>query len=103
MKIHDTSLTFDDMPSLMVLLDSVAFMWFIALVTVSIFSWVAIKLWHLHSLPKYMAKEKGMHQAKLIFWLCMLGLIWKPLWVIAVIAIVTDWDKAQLWFKGTRS
>ena len=44
-----------------------------------------------------------MHQAKLIFWLCMLGLIWKPLWVIAVIAIVTDWDKAQLWFKGTRS
>ena len=103
MRIHETNLVYENLPSVMTLLDSVAFMWFVTLVTLGIFSWIALKLWHLHSLPKYLANERGMQQAKLIFWLCMLGIVWKPLWVLAVIAIVTDWDKAQEWIKGTRA
>ncbi|MGS0693822.1 Mg2+ and Co2+ transporter [Shewanella sp. 0m-4] len=103
MKIHDTDLVYESLPSVMVLLDSVAFMWVVTLITVAIFAWTGLKLWHLHSLPKYLAKERGMQQAKLVFWLCMLGLFWKPLWVLAVIAIVTDWDRVQQWIKGTRT
>ncbi|WP_394201225.1 Mg2+ and Co2+ transporter [Shewanella waksmanii] len=102
MKIHPTELLYEQTPSVMRLLESVGFMWFITIVTIAIFSWVLLKLWHLHSLPKYLAKEKGMRQAKLVFWLCMLGLAWKPLWVLAVIAIVTDWDRVQEWIRGTR-
>lgn len=103
MKIHDTDLIYTNLPGTIGLLNSVAFMWVITVVTVGVFCWVAIKLWHLHSLPKYLAKERGMQQAKLVFWLCMLGLFWKPLWVLAVIAIVTDWDKVQQWIRGTRA
>ena len=102
MKIHNTDLVYENLPSVMTLLDSVAFMWVVTLITIGIFSWATLKLWHLHSLPKYLAKEQGMQQAKLVFWLCMLGLFWKPLWVLAVIAIVTDWDRAQEWIRGTR-
>ncbi|MGS0725276.1 Mg2+ and Co2+ transporter, partial [Shewanella sp. 0m-11] len=71
MKIHDTDLVYESLPSIMVLLDSVAFMWVVTLITVAIFAWTGLKLWQLHSLPKYLAKERGMQQAKLVFWLCM--------------------------------
>ncbi|WP_239502677.1 Mg2+ and Co2+ transporter [Vibrio astriarenae] len=78
-------------------------MWFVVVVTVAIAVWVIAKLWHIHSIPKHLAKERGLAQAKLVFWLCLLGLVYKPLWILAVIAIVTDWDKVQLWLKGARS
>lgn len=29
-----------------------------------------------------------------------LGMFYKPLWIIAVLAIVTDWDKLQQWIRG---
>ncbi len=103
MQIHPTSLEFESLPSIYALLDSIVFMWFIILVTVGIISWVAAKIWHIHSIPKHLAKEKGLAQAKLIFWMCILGLVWKPLWVLAVLAIVTDWDKVQTWFRGAQS
>ncbi|MDF2153545.1 Mg2+ and Co2+ transporter [Vibrio sp. CAU 1672] len=102
MEIHPTTLTYDTYPSVYPLLESIAFMWFVVIVTVAIAVWVIAKLWHIHSLPKHLAKERGLAQAKLVFWLCLLGLAYKPLWILAVIAIVTDWDKAQLWIKGTR-
>ncbi len=103
MKIHATTLLYEELPSVYKLLDSLVFMWFVVLVTVGIISWCLAKLWHVHSIPKHLAKEKGLAQAKLVFWLCILGLAWKPLWVLAVLAIVTDWDKVQLWLKGARS
>ncbi len=103
MEIHSTTLTYETLPSVYMLLESVTFMWFVVLVTVGIISWGLAKLWHVHSIPKHMAKEKGLAQAKLIFWLCILGLAWKPLWVIAVLAIVTDWDKVQEWLRGAKS
>ena len=103
MEIHSTSLEYDQLPSVMPLLDSAIFMWFVVIVTSGVFVWIAAKLWMIHSIPKHLAKEKGLAQAKLIFWLCILGLAWKPLWVLAVLAIVTDWDKAQQWIRGSRS
>lgn len=105
MKIHETTLEYQEevLPTVMPLLESHAFFWLVVLVTVGIFTWVAAKLWHIHSIPKYLAKEKGYSQAKLVFWLCILGLIWKPLWVLAVLTIVTDWDKVQQWIKEARS
>ncbi|WP_394230354.1 Mg2+ and Co2+ transporter [Shewanella colwelliana] len=102
MHIHSTSLTYESLPSVYRLLDSIGFMWFVVLITLGIIVWVATKLWHIHSIPKHLAKEKGLAQAKLVFWLCVLGLIWKPLWILAVLAIVTDWDKVQLWIRGTK-
>ncbi|MCZ4338674.1 Mg2+ and Co2+ transporter [Shewanella colwelliana] len=102
MHIHSTSLTYESLPSVYRLLDSIGFMWFVVLITLGIIVWVAAKLWHIHSIPKHLAKEKGLAQAKLVFWLCVLGLIWKPLWILAVLAIVTDWDKVQLWIRGTK-
>lgn len=103
MKIHETALLYEQLPSVYGLLDSLIFMWFVVLVTVALIAWGLAKLWQVHSMPKHLAKEKGLAQAKLVFWLCLLGLAWKPLWVLAVLAIVTDWDKVQLWIKGTRS
>ncbi|HFQ5113983.1 Mg2+ and Co2+ transporter [Vibrio vulnificus] len=102
MKIHATTLHYDAYPSVYPLLEALPFMWFVVIVTVAIFVWVAAKLWHVHSIPKYVAKEKGLEQAKLVFWLCILGLMYKPLWVLAVLAIVTDWDKLQQWIRGAR-
>lgn len=102
MKIHPTALEYQAYPSVYPLLESVIFMWFVIIVTVGIAVWVLAKLWHVHSIPKHLAKERGLAQAKLVFWLCLLGLVYKPLWVLAVIAIVTDWDKVQNWIRGTR-
>lgn len=102
MEIHPTTLTYDAYPSVYPLLESIAFMWFVIIVTVAIAVWVIAKLWHIHSIPKHVAKERDLAQAKLVFWLCLLGLVYKPLWMLAVIAIVTDWDRVQLWIKGTR-
>ena len=102
MHIHSTCLTYESVPSVYRLLDSIGFMCFVVLITLGIIVWVAAKLWHIHSIPKHLAKEKGLAQAKLVFWLCVLGLIWKPLWILAVLAIVTDWDKVQLWIRGTK-
>ncbi|WP_076414403.1 Mg2+ and Co2+ transporter [Shewanella sp. UCD-KL12] len=102
MRINDTSLQFEALPQVYPLLNSIEFMWFIVIVTIAIISWIAAKLWQIHSIPKHLAKEKGLAQAKLIFWLCILGLAWKPLWFLAALAIVTDWDKVQTWIKGTR-
>lgn len=103
MLIHPTNLTYKTYPSVYPLLESIEFMWFVVVVTVAIAVWVVAKLWHIHSIPKHLAKERGLAQAKLVFWLCLLGLVYKPLWILAVIAIVTDWDKVQLWLKGARS
>ncbi len=103
MQIHSTTLVYESLPSVYKLLESEILMWFVVLVTVAIISWALAKLWHIHSIPKHLAKEKGLAQAKLIFWLCILGLAWKPLWVLAVLAIVTDWDKVQEWIRGTKS
>ena len=68
----------------------------------SFFIWAIAKLWSLHSIPKALAKEKGFRQGKLVFWLCMLGLIWKPLWVLAVMAVVIDWDALADWLRSLR-
>ncbi len=103
MKIHPTTLTYEHYPSVYGLLESHIFMWFVVIVTVGIAIWVIAKLWHIHSIPKHLAKEKGLSQAKLIFWLCILGLFYKPLWIFAVLAIVTDWEKIQQWIKGAMS
>jgi hypothetical protein len=78
-------------------------MWVVTTATVLLFVWIAAKLWHIHSIPKKLAKEKNLSQAKFVIWLCLLGLIWKPLWVVAVLTIVIDWDKFQLWIKEARS
>ncbi|MCE2572380.1 Mg2+ and Co2+ transporter [Motilimonas eburnea] len=102
MKIHPTTLDYEAYPSVFPLLESMVFMWFVIVVTVAIAVWVIAKLWQVHSIPKHLAKERGLAQAKLVFWLCLLGLVFKPLWVLAVIAIVTDWDKVQHWIRGTR-
>ncbi|WP_394130116.1 Mg2+ and Co2+ transporter [Shewanella maritima] len=102
MRINDTTLIFEETPSVYMLLQSTEFMWFIVIFTIALLTWVTAKLWQIHSIPKHLAKEKGLAQAKLVFWLSILGLAWKPLWVLAVIAIVTDWDKVQDWIKGTR-
>ncbi len=100
MKIHPTELEYDQLPSIYGLLESIGFMWFVVVITIAIAVWVLNKLWYIHSIPKHLAKEKGLAQAKLVFWLCILGLFYKPLWVLAVLAIVTDWDKVQQWLKG---
>ncbi|MEG3219655.1 Mg2+ and Co2+ transporter [Vibrio gigantis] len=102
MKIHSTLLEYESLPTVYKLLESIEFFWFVVVFTIAIVSWVVAKLWHIHSIPKHLAKEKGLAQAKLVFWMCILGLFWKPLWVVAVLAIVTDWDKVQEWIAGTR-
>lgn len=84
------------------LLDSVLFFWFVVLVTTGLFAWLAWKLWSLHSIPKQIAKKQGWSQAKLVFWLCMLGLIWKPLWIVAVVLVVIDWDALANWIRKLR-
>ncbi|GLS82795.1 Mg2+ and Co2+ transporter [Paraferrimonas haliotis] len=103
MKIHPSSLEFEQLPSVYPLLDSVGFMWFVILVTLGIVIWCIAKLWQVHSIPKKLAKERGMSQASLVFWLCIMGLFVKPLWIIAVLIIVTDWDKIQQWIKGAQA
>lgn len=103
MIIHSTSLTYEALPTVYPLLNTPIFMWAIVIFTVLLLCWVLKKLWYIHSLPKMKAKEEGLAQAKLIFWLCIMGLVWKPLWIAAVIAIVTDWSKIQHWLKGART
>ena len=34
-----------------------------------------------------------------MFWLTLLGVIWKPLWILAVILVVTDWDALADWVR----
>ncbi|MBW3695173.1 Mg2+ and Co2+ transporter [Vibrio sp. T187] len=102
MKIHQSSLSYESLPSVYQLLDTPIFMWVIALSTIALFAWVLNRLWFIHSIPKSKAKELNLGQSKLVFWLCILGIAWKPLWVAAVLAIVTDWDKVQLWLKEAR-
>ena len=104
MKIHPSPYDeYVDPPAIVALLDSIAFFWFVVLVTVILFSWIAWKLWELHSVPKKISKELGWRQARLVFWLTMLGLIWKPLWVIAVILVVLDWDALADWIRALQS
>ncbi|WP_322804785.1 Mg2+ and Co2+ transporter [Vibrio alfacsensis] len=103
MQIHPTTLSYDHYPSIYQVLESTIFMWLIVIVTLVVASWVLSKLWYIHSIPKHLAKERELGQAKLIFWLCILGLFYKPLWVLAVLAIVTDWAKLQLWIRGAMS
>ncbi len=103
MNIHPTTLTYEQYPSVYNILQSTVFMWFIVVVTLGIFAWTLSKLWYIHSIPKHLAKERGLSQAKLVFWLCILGMFYKPLWVIAVLTIVTDWDKIQNWLRGASS
>ena len=103
MKIHDSPYNYYlDPPGIMGLLDSVIFFWFIILVTLGIFSWLAWKLWTIHSLPKTIAKQRGWRQARLVFWLSILGLIWKPLWIIAVVLVVLDWDALADWIRSVQ-
>jgi len=101
-KIHQTTLEYEKIPPLIGLLDSNVFFWFIVIVTSSFFIWAIAKFWSLHSIPKVLAKEKGFRQGKLVFWLCMLGLIWKPLWILAVMAVVIDWDAFEDWVRSLR-
>jgi len=101
-KIHQTNLEYEHLPTLIGLLDSHIFFWVIVLVTTSVFIWAIAKLWSLHSIPKVLAKEKGFRQGKLVFWLCMLGLIWKPLWILAVMAVVIDWGAFEDWVRSLR-
>ncbi len=49
MKIHETTLLYEQLPSVYTLLDSTLFMWVIVLITVGIISWCLAKLWHVHS------------------------------------------------------
>ena len=100
MKIHPTTLEYENTPGIIGLLDSNGFFWFIVLVTVSTFIWAIWKLWKLHSLPKYQAKDKGYSQGRLVFWLCMIGLFVKPLWILAIILVVIDWDALRNWLRG---
>jgi hypothetical protein len=100
MLIHETGFTYALMPSVMGLLNSHIFFWFVVLVTVGVVVFLAAKLWHLHSIPKY--QSKGMSQAKLVFWMTLLGLFFKPLWIFAVACIVIDWTALQNWIRGTK-
>lgn len=101
MKIHPSPYDqYVDPPTIMGLLDSTAFFWFVVVVTVAMLFWLALKLWELHSIPKKLAREKGWKQARLVFWLTLLGLIWKPLWVLAVILVVTDWVAFADWIRA---
>ncbi len=102
MKIYPATLEYEQLPSVMGLLNSVAFYWFVVLVTTGVFVWLIAKLWSLHSIPKVLAKEKGYAQGRLVFWLCMLGLIWKPLWILAVMAVVVDWDALTDWLRSLK-
>ncbi len=103
MQIHSTTLTYDQLPSVYGLLESIIFMWFIVIVTLAITTWILSKLWHIHSIPKHVAKERNLPQEKLVFWLCILGLAYKPLWVLAVLSIVIDWQRIQEWLRGVKS
>lgn len=103
MQIHSTSLIYEHYPSIYPVLESVVFMWVLVIVSLSVAGWVVSKLWYIHSIPKHLAKERGLGQAKLIFWLCILGLFYKPLWILAVLAIVIDWEKLQQWIRGAVS
>lgn len=102
MVIHPINLEYEHLPEVMGLLDSMAFYWFIVLLTLSIVIWLIATLWTLHSLPKKLAKEKDFAQVKLVFWLAMLGLIWKPLWILAVMAVVIDWNALTNWLRSLR-
>jgi hypothetical protein len=100
MKIHPSPYDqYVDPPTIMAVLDSIAFFWLIVSVTLVMFSWLAWKLWQLHSIPKRFARERGWRQARLMFWLTLLGLIWKPLWILAVILVVTDWEALADWIR----
>ncbi|SET09374.1 Mg2+ and Co2+ transporter [Thalassotalea agarivorans] len=100
MNIHETSLAYNELPSVMALLDSVAFFWVIIIVTTGIFAFVAWKLWQLHCIPKKIAKEKGLPQANLIFWLSICGLFFKPLWILAILLMAIDYTALRTWLKG---
>ena len=102
MQIHQTTLTYDELPSVMLLLDTTIFMWIVLISTLALVIWLGMKFWQYHSLPKVIAKKKNMAQTQFIFWLCMLGLVWKELWVLAVLAITIDWSLVQQWIRGTR-
>jgi hypothetical protein len=99
MKIHSTDLTYEAYPKVMPLLETPVFMWLILFITLGIMFFVLKKLWNVHSIPKHLAKERGYSQAKLVFWLCILGLAWKPLWIAAVLMMVVDWTALQNWFR----
>jgi len=101
-KIHPTTFEYEHLPAVMGLLDSVAFFWFVVLFTMVLLIWLIAKLWSLHSIPKVLAREKGYTQGRLVFWLTMLGMIWKPLWVLAVLAVVVDWDALANWLRRLR-
>jgi hypothetical protein len=103
MTIHPSPYTeYVNPPAIMGLLDSVVFFWLVVILTMGIFAFIAWKLWGLHSIPKQLAKQRGWKQAQLVFWLCMLGLIWKPLWVAAVVLVVIDWEALADWIRALR-
>ncbi|CAK3538241.1 Mg2+ and Co2+ transporter [Vibrio crassostreae] len=100
MKIHEITMEYKELPSVIALLESMPFYWVIITVTLGVFIVISAKLWHLHSLPKY--ASKGTAQGKVVFWMTALGLFYKPLWIIAVITVLVDWDAIQRWIKETR-
>ena len=103
MKIHPSYYDeYVDPPRIMGVLDSTVFFWLVVIVTLAMLSWLAWKLWELHSVPKRLSRERGWKQARLVFWLTLLGLVWKPLWVLAVILVATDWDAFADWIRSLR-
>lgn len=99
MEIHDIYYDYSALPSdaVMLLLESSLFMWLIVIVTVGMVVWLVTKAWQIHCIPKKQAS--GSAQAKLVIWLSLLGLFWKPLWLLAVILILIDWQAMATWLR----
>lgn len=100
MKIHATEMEWTQVPAIMPLLDSPMFMWVLLLVTLALVLFLASQFWKLHSLPKKLAKERA--QGRFVFWLCIFGLWFKPLWVLAALLMVVDWEALRVWFVGDK-
>ncbi|GAM54997.1 permease of the major facilitator superfamily [Vibrio ishigakensis] len=80
------------------LFDKPVFMGFLAAMTLLTLSLAVWGYWVVHSMPKKHSEHTG--QAKLVFWLCMLGFFWGWLWIAAILIVVTDWSKIANVIKG---
>lgn len=104
MKVHDYVYEYSSMPNdtVMTLLNTELFMWVTLFFSIVFTVVVLSKLWKLHTIPKRLAKERGYSQVRLVVWLTLLGLFWKPLWIAAVLIVAIDWTAMTSWIKEIR-
>ncbi|SHI19247.1 hypothetical protein [Ferrimonas marina] len=92
--IHGTEIQeFDQMPTILPLMESTAFVGVIVMITLAVMVYVLYLLWQLHEAGVHKAQRNMQQHVEVVFILSLCGLfIAKVFWVAALVIAFTNWS-----------